>query len=131
MIPEVIEEINGKTYRFRLSARAALDIKHMISAGVEKKYDLDEVYDDPEVAKRMDAKISRAIIRVTKNSAEVMIKIIIRHDDLSKLDDDEAELVLESLGIDDITRILDTVMDSQGPKRTGKTSPEEGEPAKN
>lgn len=131
MIPEVIEEINGKTYRFRLSARAALDIKHMISAEVEKKYDLDEVYDDPEVAKRMDAKISRAVNRVSENNADKMLKIILRHDDLSKVDPDEADIVLECLGVDDITKILNKVMESQGPKRTGKTSPEEVEPAKN
>jgi len=131
MIPEVIEEINGKTYRFRLSARAALDIKHMITAEVEKKYDLDEIYDDAETAKMMDAKIARAVNRVTKNSAEEMIKAILRHDDLSKVDAVEADLVLEGLGIQDITRILDAVMDSQGPKKSKKKATKEAISVKN
>lgn len=131
MIPEHTEEINGVTYRFRLSARAALDIKKLINTEVENRFDLDAVYEDEAEAEKMNAKVSRAIERITESNMDRIVKLMIRHDDLSRVPVDEADMIFEYLGSDDLGRIMSAVMVDQMPPESKKKTDKKAKPAKN
>lgn len=102
MKPDVIREINGKDYRFRMSLRASIDIESKLG------FALTSIGDSPSM-----------------EQISTIMRQTIRNTDGLKITDEEWETVDDQITIVDATTIITELMGVSMP------SPEGADPVKN